>query len=115
MRVHILFFGMLKDLVGKSCEWIELRDGAKAADVLAHYQSEIPRMKESMASLAVAVNQQYAGLETALKADDEVALLPPVSGGSGRASIVREPIDTEGALKRIKRGEDGAAADGKPG
>jgi molybdopterin converting factor subunit 1 len=109
MRVHILFFGMLKDLVGKSCEWIELRDGAKAADVLAHYQSEIPRMKESMASLAVAVNQQYAGLETALKADDEVALLPPVSGGSGRASIVREPIDTEGALKRIKRGEDGAA------
>jgi len=109
MRVHILFFGILKDLAGKSSEWIELRDGAKVADVLAHYQSVIPRMKESIASLAVAVNQQYAGPETVLKADDEVALLPPVSGGSGRASIVREPIDTEGVLKRTKQGEDGAA------
>jgi molybdopterin converting factor subunit 1 len=109
MRVHILFFGMLKDLAGKSSEWIELHDGSKVADVLAHYRSEIPRLKDSMASLAVAVNQQYAGPEIVLKADDEVALLPPVSGGSGRASIVREPINTEGVLKRIKRGEDGAA------
>jgi molybdopterin synthase catalytic subunit/molybdopterin converting factor small subunit len=108
MRVHILFFGVLKDLVAKSSEWIDLRDGAKVADVLAHYQSEIPRMKESMASLAVAVNQQYSGPETSLKSDDEVALLPPVSGGLGRASIVREVIDTEGVLRRIKRGEDGA-------
>jgi molybdopterin converting factor subunit 1 len=109
MRVRVLFFGVLKDLAGKSSDRIELRDGAKVADALAHYRSEIPRMKESLASLAVAVNQQYAGPETVLKADDEVALLPPVSGGSGRASIVREPIDTEGVLKRIKRGEDGAA------
>jgi len=110
MRVHILFFGILKDLAGRSSEGIELRDGARVADVLAYYQSVIPQIKELLASLAVAVNQQYAGPETVLKADDEVALLPPVSGGSGRASIVREPIDTEGVLKRIKRGEDGAAA-----
>jgi molybdopterin converting factor subunit 1 len=109
MRVHVLFFGVLKDLVGKSNDRIELHDGAKVADVLAHYQSEIPRIKETMASLAVAVNQQYAGPETLLKIDDEVALLPPVSGGSGRASIIREPINTEGVLKRIKRDDDGAA------
>ena len=109
MRVRVLFFGVLKDLAGKSSDRIELRDGAKVADALAHYRSEIPQIKESLASLAVAVNQQYAGPETVLKADDEVALLPPVSGGSGRASIVHEPIDTEGVLQRIKRGEDGAA------
>src|SRR5580700_10177104 len=103
MRVRVLFFGVLKDLAGKSSDRIELRDGAKVADALAHYRSEIPQIKESLASLAVAVNQQYAGPETVLKADDEVALLPPVSGGSGRASIVREPIDTEGVLKRTKQ------------
>jgi len=66
-------------------------------------------MKESLASLAVAVNQEYSGAETRLKSDDEVALLPPVSGGSGRTSIVRDPIDTQAVLGRMKQGGDGAA------
>jgi molybdopterin converting factor subunit 1 len=129
MRVRVLFFGMLKDFVGKSGEVLELPDGGLVRDVLSHYISDFPRMRESMASLAVAVNQEYAGSETALKADDEVALLPPVSGGSGKAEggmpsgqpagrrrygeccalIVRDAIDTRGVLDRIKRGEDGAA------
>jgi MoaE-MoaD fusion protein len=77
--------------------------------VLAHYGSQSPRLKESLAALAVAVNQEYAGPETVLKSNDEVALLPPVSGGSGKAAIVRDPIDTQGVLEGIKRGEDGAA------
>jgi molybdopterin converting factor subunit 1 len=109
MRVRVLFFGGLKDLVGKSSDLLDLPEGALVRDVLAHYLAEVPRMKESLASLAVAVNQEYAGAETGLKSGDEVALLPPVSGGSGSASIVRDPIDTLGVLQRIKRGEDGAA------
>ncbi len=109
MRVRILFFGGLKDLMGKASDLLDLPDGASVRDVLAHYLSEVPRMRESVSSLAVAVNQEYAGAETKLKSDDEVALLPPVSGGSGYASIVRNPIDTQGVMERIKRGEDGAA------
>jgi len=109
MRVRILFFGRLKDLAGKSGDLLDLPDRAVVRDVLEHYSSQVPRMRESMASLAVAVNQEYAGPETVLKANDEVALLPPVSGGSGAATIVRSPIDTQGVLERIKRGADGAA------
>ena len=109
MQVRVLFFGGLKDLAGKSSDLLELPEGALVRDVLAHYLSKVPRMKESMASLAVAVNREYAGAETGLKSGDEVALLPPVSGGSGRALIVRDPIDTQGVLQRIKLGEDGAA------
>jgi molybdopterin synthase catalytic subunit len=109
MRVRVLFFGVLKDLVGKSSDLLELPDGALLRDMLAHYLSEVPKIGESMASLAMAVNQQYAGPETVLKADDEVALLPPVSGGVGKALIVRDAIDTQGVLDRIKQGEDGAA------
>src|ERR1039458_10365093 len=109
MRVRVLFFGVLKDLAGKSSDSLDVRDGASVRDVLEHYLSEVPRMRESLASLAVAVNQEYAGAETKLKSDDEVALLPPVSGGSGKALIVRDPIDTQGVLARIKRSEDGAA------
>jgi len=86
-------------------------------DVLAHYQTRIPQLKDSLSSLALAVNEQYAGPDTKLNENDEVALLPPVSGGAtsepGRgptyASITRDRIDTEQTLERLKRGEDGAA------
>jgi molybdopterin converting factor subunit 1 len=125
MRVRVLFFGILKDLAGKSSDLLELRDGASVRDVLEHYALRMPRLRESLASLAVAVNQEYSGADTRLKSGDEIALLPPVSGGSvdggpanerpanerpaKSASIVRDAIDTKGVLDRIKRGEDGAA------
>jgi molybdopterin synthase catalytic subunit len=109
MRVRILFFGMLKDLVGKSSDSLELPERASVRDVLEHYSSRMPMLKTSLGSLAIAVNQQYASEETELKSDDEVALLPPVSGGSGKANITRDAIRTSDVLSRIKQGEDGAA------
>jgi len=116
MRVRVLFFGMLKDLAGKSSDLLDLPEPASVADVLAHYRAHVPLLKDSLPSLAVAVNQQYAGPETKLKLDDEVALLPPVSGGSGKdaasiihAEIIREAIDTQQVLANLKCGEDGAA------
>jgi MoaE-MoaD fusion protein len=110
MRVKVLFFGVLKDLAGKSSEVLELPDGAAIRDLLSHYSSEVPPMKELLSSMAVAVNREYAGPQVVLKTDDEVGLLPPVSGGVGKAvSIVRNKIDTQGVLASIKRSEDGAA------
>jgi molybdopterin converting factor subunit 1 len=116
MRVRILFFGMLKEAAGKPSDTLDLAEGSSVANVVEYYGSRIPRFKEILPSVAFAVNQQYAGMETRLKSDDEVALLPPVSGGSGQAlaqrryaSIVRGPIDTQDTLTTLKRGEDGAA------
>lgn len=119
MRVRVLFFGMLKELAGRSEDEIDLPEGASTRDVLAHYESKIPRLKESLSSLAIAVNQQYSRPDTRLNPNDEIALLPPVSGGSPPSAsqtsaaphcrITRTPIDTEQVLKNLKRGEDGAA------
>jgi MoaE-MoaD fusion protein len=125
MQVRVLFFGMLKDLTGQASDSLTLHDGATLGDVLSHYEERIPRLKSLLPSLALSVNREYAGSEVKLKSDDEIALLPPVSGGSqssssdaydgktdgaGRhASIVREKIDTQAVLDRIKRPEDGAA------
>jgi len=71
-------------------------------------------MAEMLTVSAVAVNKSYAGAGEQLKDGDEVALMPPVSGGSGtlkspHCSIVRGPILTDEVLKGIKRDEDGAA------
>jgi MoaE-MoaD fusion protein len=125
MRVRVLFFGILKELAGRSSEVIELPDGVLLRDVLAHYEGHIPELKPWLPSIALAVNQEYANLDTKLSAEDEVALLPPVSGGCPEAAgetnagppagrrryawIVRAPIDTAGTLAGLKRGEDGAA------
>jgi len=115
MRVRVFFFGMLKDLAGTSSDTLELPERSTVADLLKHYDARIPQLKDSLSSMAVAVNQEYAAAATKLKSDDEVALLPPVSGGSdGRepdrhASIVHTPIDTSRTLANIKRAEDGAA------
>ena len=124
MRVRVLFFGMLKDLVGKASDTLDLDQGASVADLLAHYETQIPRLRESLPSLALAVNQEYASTETKLRSNDEVAILPPVSGGkdgsriasggghrreTAHCAIGRGPIQTQEVLADVKRGEDGAA------
>jgi molybdopterin converting factor subunit 1 len=113
MRVRILFFGMLKELAGRASDTIDVAENALVADVLRHYESQIPRLKDVFPSVALAVNQQYSGPDTKLKTDDEIALLPPVSGGAPERSaphvrIVREVIDTQRIVGALKRGEDGA-------
>ena len=125
MRVRVLFFGMLKELAGKPVDEVEVCDGASVRELLQHYESQIPQLKNSLSSIALAVNQHYASPDTALHANDEVALLPPVSGGVGSvagetpvgqpasspgyASIVRHTIKTQEIVDRLKRGEDGAS------
>ncbi len=92
MRVVVLFFGVLKELLGGADESVELPEGAAVGDllrVLRERTSNNPkddttgiRMEERLwESLAVAVNREYAAASVVLREGDEVALLPPVSGG----------------------------------
>lgn len=117
MQVRVLFFGILKDLTGRSSETLTVPDQATAGDVLEHYEQYFPNLRGRLSSIAVSVNQQYARPEDQLKADDEVGLLPPVSGGSNsrdhgspeyRIAIIREKIDTGALVSNIKQPEDGA-------
>ncbi|MBZ5647547.1 MAG: molybdopterin converting factor subunit 1 [Acidobacteriia bacterium] len=116
MQVRVLFFGMLKELVGRSSESLELPEGSTLADLLAAYEEQAPKLKEFRSSVALSVNQEYAPPATPLKDGDEVALLPPVSGGSAPqpagawVAIVREKIDVAGLSEGIRRPEDGAVA-----
>jgi MoaE-MoaD fusion protein len=110
MKIGVLFFGQMKDIVGKPADTIDLPEGARAHDVVTHYSRQIPRVALMKASLAISVNREYAPADRLLAAGDEVALLPPVSGGvsSGEAiapeiRIVREKIDAKGMVENIKK------------
>jgi molybdopterin converting factor subunit 1 len=82
MRVNVLYFGVLKDIFGRQREEMELDEPATVEEVLEECRVRGVASPKLMASLAVAVNQEYAKAEAPLKDGDEVALLPPVSGGS---------------------------------
>jgi molybdopterin synthase catalytic subunit len=116
MMIRVLFFGMLKELVGRSTDNVDLPDGARVEDVLAHYERRVPRLETIRRSLAISVNQEYARSDRELSAGDEVAFLPPVSGGAPETKtppseirIVREPIVTEAVVSKLKQPGDGAA------
>ena len=111
MEIRVLFFGGLKDLMGTTGESLRVADAATLSDVLRHYEAKVPRFVDYASSLAMSVNQEYAGLDTPLQAGDEVAFLPPVSGGAApRAAIVYEKIDSESVVRGLKQPADGAVA-----
>jgi molybdopterin synthase catalytic subunit len=116
MMIHVLFFGVLKELVGRSNDSVDLHKGARVEDVLAYYERQVPRLASMRRSLAISVNQEYARADRTLSEGDEVAFLPPVSGGApetkaspGEIRIVRELIVTEAVVSKLKQPGDGAA------
>ncbi len=111
MQVRVLFFGVLKDLTGRSSDDLTLPDEATAGDVVEHYERQLASLKGKLSSIAVSVNQEYAGLKAKLHSGDEVALLPPVSGGSEDAPLVRlvrQRIVPHEIVPALERPEDGA-------
>jgi MoaE-MoaD fusion protein len=114
MRVHVLFFGQLKEITGVSEEDADLSDGARVEDLFERYGRRFPKLAEFRTSVAASVNQEYAGWRAPLSTGDEVAFLPPVSGGQQAAVaddiflLVREPIASRGLLESLKAPEDGA-------
>ncbi|MGC2697341.1 MAG: molybdopterin converting factor subunit 1 [Candidatus Angelobacter sp.] len=81
MRVRVLLFGQLKDIIGRQEDSLELESGARLATVMSHYAERYPKFQGLANSIACSVNQEYAQASAILEEGDEVALLPPVSGG----------------------------------
>ncbi|HUI80400.1 MAG TPA: molybdenum cofactor biosynthesis protein MoaE [Bryobacteraceae bacterium] len=119
MRARVLFFGMLKELVGRSAEDIDLPDGADLGSVFERYAARQPRLREMGPSIVAARNQEFADLSTPLQDGDEVAFLPPVSGGSDGDylemvsgqhffALTRYTIDTRAVIDRLLTGAEGA-------
>lgn len=119
MFVRVLFFGVLKDIAGRPEDTLELPDGATIASVFEHYAERYPRLRQAAPSIVFARNRQFSDRGTPVMPGDEVAFLPPVSGGAAAAksgdpaqgtffALTREPIDTRSLSRQILRGEDGA-------
>lgn len=116
MQLRVLCFGRLRELIAPEIA-AELSAPATVADLLRNLREKHPVLVAYDGAIAVAVNHSFASASTPLAEGDEVALLPPVSGGlaepelpliSAHARLQREPIHTAELLAQIKEGEDGA-------
>jgi molybdopterin synthase catalytic subunit len=125
MQVRVLYLGMLRDLAGREREVVQLSDGACLSDLYAELERRMPKLLDFRNSVALSINYEYSDAVTALHDNDEVALIPPVSGGkadedstaeallpliSEHCRLVGEPIKTAAIASAIKRPEDGAVA-----
>lgn len=81
IRVKVLFFGRLKEIAGRAEEVIEAVDGSTIEQLFSQYVTRLPELARYRSSLVASRNQEFAAWDTALHSGDEVAFLPPVSGG----------------------------------
>lgn len=81
MTVNLLFFGVLSELILPEPIEMEFSEGMTVADARQRVLKGYPNARAVVATAMVAVNQSYSNDETLLADGDEVAFLPPVSGG----------------------------------
>ena len=119
VHIRVLFFGVIREVVGLREDSLDLPAGGNLGVVFEHYAARFPRLRDMASSTVLALNQQFSSPAAPLAEGDEVALLPPVSGGSGYTrqitdpaghffALTREPIDGTAIAKRLLRGDDGS-------
>ncbi len=118
MQVQVLCFGVLRDHLGGTLAVDLPGEGATVGALVEALTPQLPQAVQGLLpKLAIAVNQGYAGRDATLHEGDEVALLPPVSGGTdgggtgveaGSVLLTDKPLDGKVALNSLKAGSDGA-------
>jgi molybdopterin synthase catalytic subunit len=117
MRIEMLFFGILKDLAGHEKQTLDLPEGTTVGQALERCRALLPSLEQYLGNIAVAVNREYVSQSVQLHEADEVALIPPVSGGTDSPAtlaksvhtlLTRDRIDTAALAEALKHGEDGA-------
>jgi molybdopterin converting factor subunit 1 len=99
VHVTIRLFARLREVAGASELTRSIAEGSTAGDAWQALVAEFPPLADHSSSISVAVNEEYAKPATALRDGDEVAFLPPVSGGDG-ANERSRVSDARGARRR---------------
>jgi molybdopterin synthase catalytic subunit len=112
IRIQISLFGLARELANTQSVELALEQPATVESAFAALKSRYPKLAPMERSLMFAVNEEYATREQALKENDHLAVLPPVSGGSGDANdifeITHEPININDFRARLLEGDSGA-------
>jgi molybdopterin synthase catalytic subunit len=107
--IVVLFFGAARDVVDRNPLQLPLEGSATVSQAFQLLVKKYPNLERFGRSLLFAVNQEYATLDTELKDNDELAIFPPVSGGTHDFfELTTEPIDVGAVARRVVLPECGA-------
>lgn len=81
IRVNVLFFGRVRELTGITQESLEIPAGATMADLFESYARRFPPLADFRSSLVASQNREFVPWDSLLSPEDDIAFLPPVSGG----------------------------------
>jgi len=101
MNVVVKLFGAVREAVGAKLLTVEVPEGCPVAELRSRLAREYPVFDQFGDRLAVSVNYEIAPTETALREGDEVAFLPPVSGGAGACTLSEQPLDVAATIARV--------------
>lgn len=93
MRVNLRYFAAVRELLGRSRDERDVNDGASVGAVLDLLQADEPRLAAMRGRIMLMVNQGYVREDHLLADGDELALIPPVSGGAVRFRVQEDPLD----------------------
>ena len=111
MNVKIRLFAGLHDLLGSREIAIELAEGATVATLRDELQRLYPIVTPYLPTLICAVDEEYVDPEHTLHDGDDVAIIPPVSGGSellGPFEVTAQPLDAQRLVAAVRKDESGA-------
>jgi MoaE-MoaD fusion protein len=109
MNIRVLFFGAARDAVGANEMDLALEAPATVSSAFQSLKERFEKLERFGRSLLFAVNQEYATPDTQLNENDELAVFPPVSGGSHDFfELTTEPIDVGAVARRVVLPECGA-------
>ncbi len=114
MNVRVRLFAALREAAGASEITIDLPEGEPVSRLLGEVRRQHPALADRCEGVVVAVNQEYADGSAPVASGDEVALIPPVSGGAVsdaegvQAGVTPKPLDTRRIAESLKASSDGA-------
>jgi len=108
MRVSVLYFAVFRERLRSDGEQVELPDGSAISTLIATLEERHPSIRALAGKYRVAVNQEMSLDDVALADGDEVALIPPVAGGTGRHAVLLDaPLSLDRVVAAVRDAEHG--------
>jgi molybdopterin synthase catalytic subunit len=108
LRVDVSFFALYRERAGRNLLSLELTPGATVSQAVEEVRRLFPDLAPPSVDIVVAVNTEYADPGLVLKEGDDLALIPPVSGGASMLEIIHEPLMPEAITAKVRKDTNGA-------
>ena len=108
MKIDVRLFALYRERAGTERLTLDLHEGATLAGAVDEIRSRYPQLAPPKVDIVAAVNAEYAEGDTTLKEGDEIALIPPVSGGSPMVIITYDVLDPDEITAKVRKETNGA-------